>query len=173
MLMNRRGFLIASSVVLAGGAAAALHRRQDTSSITATIARFEKWQGRALASHTAWTPAQVLHHMAQSVEYSLSGYPLPKPRWFQHTIGRAAFETFSYTGAMHHSLIEAIPGAPTLAADDDTQEGLKRLCVALRQFEVHPGPLAPHFAFGALSHAEFAVAHVLHIENHLQQLVLA
>ena len=171
--MNRRGFLIASGVVLAGGAAALLHRREDTPSVAATIARLEQWQGRALVSHTAWTPAQVLHHMAQSVEYSLSGYPLPKPRWFQHTVGRAAFETVSHAGAMHHSLIEAIPGAPAIAADDDTQQGLKRLCMALRQFEAHRGPLAPHFAFGALSHAEFAAAHVLHIENHLQQLVLA
>lgn len=169
--MNRRGFLIASAATLAGGSAAlALHREGEIASVQALLARLESWRGLALKSQTAWSPAQTLNHLAQSVEYSMIGYPEAKPPLFQRTAGRAAFEVFAYIGAMRHSLTEPIPGAPALAADGDPETGLARLCAALTQFSAHQGSLAPHFAFGPLSHAEYAAAHVLHVENHLQQL---
>ena len=108
--------------------------------------------------------------MAQSVEYSMTGYPLAKPAAFQHTAGRAAFEVFQFTGAMRHSLVEPIPGAPMLSSVEP-DAALDRLLAAIDRFDGHRGELRPHFAFGALTHDEFATAHALHIENHLLELV--
>lgn len=172
--MNRRGFLIATGAVLAGGAvgAAVHHRGVVVPTLAGTRAKLVAMRGHALTSHTAWTPAQVFEHMAQSVEYSLTGYPVEKPAAFQHTAGRAAFEVFQFAGAMRHSLVEPIPGAPALVATE-VEPALDRLLAAIDTFDAHRGTLKPHFAFGALGHDEFATAHALHIENHLRELVLA
>ena len=173
--MNRRHFLFATGSALAGGtlAAVALHRSADIPGLPELRTRLDALRGKALVSHTAWSPAEVLEHLAQSVEYSLTGYPEAKPAVFQQTVGRAAFEAFQYTGAMRHSLTEPIPGAPALDAALPVDAALDRLLAALTAFEQHAGPIAPHFAFGALSHAEFSAAHVLHIENHLTRLVVS
>ena len=42
-----------------------------------------------------------------------------------------------------------------------------RLRAAIARFEAHTGPLQPHFAYGELNHAEYALAHVMHLYNHL------
>jgi hypothetical protein len=172
--MNRRHFLLASATVLAGGAVTAMALRRDgpITPLPQLRARLAALQGQPLVSGTAWTPAQVFEHLAQSVEYSLTGYPQLKPARFQRTAGRAAFEVFSFSGPMRHPLTEAIPGAPALAATAP-DVALTRLLAALDAFAAHTGALQPHFAFGALSHAEFASAHVLHVENHLLELTPA
>ena len=40
---------------------------------------------------------------------------------------------------------------------------------ALRAFEAHAGPLAPHFAYGALDKPSYARAHLMHLANHWQE----
>jgi len=40
---------------------------------------------------------------------------------------------------------------------------------ALNDFDNYSGALKPHFAFGMLSKSDYALAHVLHINNHLQE----
>jgi hypothetical protein len=54
----------------------------------------------------------------------------------------------------------------------DTQAALDRLMYALGHFEQFDGPLAPHFAYGALSKTEYEIAHVLHLNNHLLEIVI-
>ncbi|HWH82676.1 MAG TPA: DUF1569 domain-containing protein, partial [Burkholderiaceae bacterium] len=44
-----------------------------------------------LRSTGTWDVPQVLHHFAQSVEFSLDGFPQLKPAWFRATLGRLAF----------------------------------------------------------------------------------
>ena len=119
----------------------------------------------AARSLTAWPLAQVLEHAAQSVEFSLSGYPQAKPALFQATAGRLAFAAFERAGAMSHGLTEAIPGAPPLVATD-VAAAASRLHAALAAFEAHAGPLAPHFAYGALDKARYTRAHLLHLADH-------
>ncbi|MET1076876.1 MAG: DUF1569 domain-containing protein [Pseudomonas sp.] len=127
-------------------------------------------QGRALRSEGAWSVAAVFNHCAQSIEYSLDGYPELKPAWFRQTLGPAVFEVFSARGAMRHALDQPIPGAAVLDLPADQDQALLRLQQAFERFAAHPGPLAPHFAYGVLSHAEYAQAHVLHLYNHLSEL---
>lgn len=117
-----------------------------------------------------WDLAQVLIHAAQSVEYSLSGFPQPKPAWFRHTVGPMAFAVFSARGRMSHPLTEPIPGAPDILAGQPLDAAVDRLVAALRAFEAHSGPLAPHFAYGALDKADYARAHLMHLANHWQDM---
>jgi hypothetical protein len=117
----------------------------------------------------AWPIATVLNHAAQSVEYSLRGFPEPKSALFRATLGRAAFAWFDSRGAMTHGLAEPIPGAPVLAADVPLAAAIERLQKALADFEAHTGALAPHFAYGALDKPQYTRAHLMHLANHWQE----
>lgn len=120
----------------------------------------------ALESGTAWSWAKTLAHCAQSIEYSMTGFPRPKPVLFQRTVGAAAFGVFSWRGRMTHDLTEPIPGAPALDATGDVAAALARLRAALGAFAQWSGPLQPHFAYGALDKPAYARAHAMHLANH-------
>jgi hypothetical protein len=114
-----------------------------------------------------WTWSKTLLHCAQSIEYSLTGYPEARSALFQHTAGAIAFSFFKSRGRMQHNLLEAIPGAASLDANAASTVALAALRKAIDTFEKHAGPLQPHFAYGALSKAEYEQAHAMHIANHL------
>ena len=122
----------------------------------------------ALSPATAWNWSQTLEHCAQSIEFSLQGFPAPKSALFQNTLGSAAFGVFALRGRMSHNLAEPIPGAPVLdAATADAMVALVRLRKAVQDFAAHVGLLHPHFAYGALSKAQYEQAHAMHLANHL------
>ena len=114
----------------------------------------------------AWTVAQVLDHAAQSVEYSLDGFPQPKSAWFRATVGPLAFKVFELRGAMSHPLDAPIPGAPALAVDASLDAAVRRLIAAFDRFERHQGSLKPHFAYGAMTKAAYTRAHLMHLADH-------
>ena len=124
-------------------------------------------QAGPLGSTAAWNWAQTLEHCAQSIEYSMTGYPQPKSALFQRTVGAAAMGFFAWRGRMSHDLAEPIPGAPALAAGADAAQALARLQGAIRAFSQWAGPLQPHFAYGALDKAAYERAHAMHLANHL------
>jgi hypothetical protein len=114
----------------------------------------------------AWDLPHVLHHAAQSIEYSMSGFPAPKPAWFQATLGSYAFAMFNARGAMSHDLAEPIPGAPAIAQGQPLAPAVDRVSASLRAFDAHTGALQPHFAYGALDKAAYTRAHLMHLANH-------
>ena len=114
----------------------------------------------------AWDLSHVLHHAAQSIEYSMSGFPASKPAWFQATLGSYAFALFNARGAMSHDLAEPIPGAPAIAQGQPLGPAIDRASAALRAFDAHAGALQPHFAYGALDKAAYTRAHLMHLANH-------
>lgn len=73
-------------------------------------------------SSATWTWAQTLEHCAQSIEYSMTGYPELKSKVFRSAIGPAALEFFSWRGRMTHDLAEPIPGAPEDGTSRCTEE---------------------------------------------------
>ncbi len=117
----------------------------------------------------SWSWAKVLSHCAQSVEYSLTGYPEQRVL-LQRTVGPAVFSTFAEQGYMKHDLASPIPGAPELP-QSDVGSAYARLVGALGAFQAHRGPLAPHFAYGPLSAAEYDLAHAMHLANHLGETI--
>ena len=121
----------------------------------------------------AWPLGAVMEHLAQSIEMSMDGFPQPRSALFQGTAGSAAFAYFKWRGRMNHGLAEPIPGAPALGAGADWKPAAIRLRQAITRFNGHGGALKPHFAYGALSKPEFALAHSMHIANHQDEIVLA
>ena len=114
----------------------------------------------------AWDLAHVLHHTAQSVEYSMAGFPALKPAWFRATLGAYAFALFNSRGAMSHDLAEPIPGTAPIAQGQPLGPAVDHAVAALRAFDAHTGPLQPHFAYGTLDKPAYARAHLMHLANH-------
>jgi hypothetical protein len=169
--VNRRLFLIAP-IALAGGAAMAeLPQVQTLDESLRWLDRLER--GPEVKAIGAWPLGAVLEHLAQSIEMSMDGYPQRRSALFQNTAGSAAFALFKWRGRMSHGLAEPIPGAPALGAAADWKPAATRLRQAMVRFNGHTGALQPHFAYGALSKAEFALAHNLHIANHREEIVPA
>jgi hypothetical protein len=170
--MQRRQLLslmAAGSAVALGGAWWVLPGAPAPAALSMAGAQqvLQQLQGKALVSLEGWSPAQVFNHCAQSVDYSMDGYPQLKPAWFRHSVGPAVFDVFAARGGMRHSLTEAIPGAPALTEPAQLAAALERLLVSMQRFAEFSGPLQPHFAYGELDHAEYALAHVMHLYNHL------
>lgn len=120
-----------------------------------------------------WPLAVVLNHLAQSIEYSIDGYPELKSALFRSAIGSVAFAVFEARDKMGHSLNEPIPGAPAFDAQAPLEPAKARLLAALQRFEAHQGELAPHFAYGALDKPQYLRAHLMHLANHWTEVVRA
>lgn len=123
-------------------------------------------------STTDWSLPQVFEHAAQSVEYSLDGYPALHSALFRTSVGPLAFSVFVRRGRMSHDTGEPIPGAPALVATD-LGLAAQRLIQALQRFESHPAhaALAPHFAYGALDKNAYRRAHLMHLADHASEIV--
>jgi len=166
---------IGGSIAVTGGGYLWLTADRDHSglSIAATLQNLEQLASGVIEKSGTWNPYQVFNHCAQSVEFSMTGFPQSKSAFFQHTAGHVAFSLFSAKGEMSHDLAEVIPGAPDLVTQGDALVALGRLTTALQDFDGYTGVLKPHFAFGALSKSDYGLAHVLHINNHLQEFVVS
>ncbi|MGL4318985.1 MAG: DUF1569 domain-containing protein [Pseudomonas sp.] len=170
--MQRRSVLKGAAVggvVLLGGGFWALPTGAAPAALTLEGAQqtLANLAGRELVSRKGWSPSEVFNHCAQSIDYSMDGYPELKPAWFRHSVGPLAFSVFSARGAMRHPLNEVIPGAGPLLEPASTAAALARLQAAFSRFAAYQGELQPHFAYGALDHGQYAQAHVLHLYNHL------
>ena len=118
-----------------------------------------------------WQAAKVFHHLAQSVAYSMTGYPVHKSALFKDSVGRLAWQLFAAKQRMTHDLAEPIPGAPAIPDSGSVTLAYQRLLTALDAFAQFQGELQPHFAYGALSPTEYAAAHAMHVYNHLELLI--
>ena len=172
--MNRR-IILGAGVVAAAAAAGwiALPSGKHPLTIAAATDALARLRGTKINHAGGWNPAQVFAHLAQSIEYSMTGFPQPKSPLFQSTVGAAAFAVFHSKGAMKHSLTEPIPGAPAIAATDDQTAALDRALKALADFDKFNGALQPHFAYGALDKKAYAAAHAMHVYNHLTEFSVA
>lgn len=169
--MQRRALLVAAMAAppLAGCGAAEVRVFRDFAIAESTLDGLTRLRHRTTG---AWKLPQVLEHVAQSIEYSIRGFPEPRSRLFQATAGSAAFAVFKARGAMRHALDEPIPGAPALSANS-LEAALTRLKVAMRDFTAHRGEFKPHFAYGALGREDYARAHLMHLANHWTEVVRA
>lgn len=175
-MMNRRQLLRHTAAGLSGLLAAQntladLPKVHNLSDALAWLDRLEK--STAARCTGTWPLPAVLEHLAQSMEMSMDGFPEPRSALFQATAGSAAFAFFKWRGRMSHGLAEPIPGAaPLQLAATDWKPQVARLRNAIHRFNGYKGPLKPHFAYGELSYADFALAHSFHIANHQDEVVL-
>jgi hypothetical protein len=154
--MLRRSFTLATVALPLGGCSVA---EVQTFSTLAAARSAIAVLGARDRSDGAWPLPVVLNHLAQSIEYSIDGYPELKSALFRSAIGSVAFAVFEARGKMGHSLSEPIPGAPALDAQGALEPAKSRLLAALQRFEAHEGEFAPHFVYGALDKPQYLRAH--------------
>lgn len=124
-------------------------------------------EGDLLETDAAWNLSQTLQHCAQTVRYSVTGYPRLKSPVFRATAGALAKKVFLSRGAMKHSLTAEIDGAPPLDPDLPLSEAAADLAEAVARFTTHTGTHAPHPAYGPCTHDEYARLHAYHLAEHL------
>ncbi|CAD5263613.1 Twin-arginine translocation pathway signal [Alteromonas sp. 38] len=173
--MNRRNFLLG---IIAGGAAIGatgivwLDGKSSSKalSIDASIQTLDKVIKQDVLTLGDWDLYKILIHCAQSVEFSMLGYPEHKSDLFKNTVGKMAFSVFSARQEMTHGLSEAIPGAPSIEERGDINSAYTRFRAAMVKFRHYTGPLAEHFAYGNLNKQEYEKAHAMHFYNHLLEI---
>ncbi|WP_395700997.1 DUF1569 domain-containing protein [Aquabacterium sp.] len=162
--MQRRTVLLAAAAApLAGCGAGALQGFASFDDARRALAALPAQHAKTASG---WGLPQVLQHAAQSIDYSMDGYPQMKSGLFRSTVGAAAWGVFDARGAMRHSLDEPIPGAPALDAALTLEQGIAKLLSAMQRFEAHTGALQPHFAYGPLDKPAYTRAHLMHLANH-------
>ncbi|MFN3303091.1 MAG: DUF1569 domain-containing protein [Roseateles sp.] len=169
--MDRRRALQTTTVLLAAAPLAGCSGRLKTFSNwrEAQQAVLELLFREPVVQGSPWNLSQVLQHLAQSIEYSMQGYPLLKGAWFRSTLGSLAFGAFNAQGQMRHDLAEPIPGAPALDAAQALKTSAQRLLDAMDAFAQFSGTLRPHFAYGELTKPQYERAHLMHLANHWTQ----
>ena len=173
--MNRRYFLfgtLAAGTALGVGGFTWLRGGPSEAklSITAVVQTLDDLMREDVVTLGEWSLAQIFVHCAQSVEFSMEGFPEHKSDFFKATAGSMAFAAFSSRGEMIHGLDEAIPGAPSLNADTEIHFAYDRFRASMLAFQDFQGELAPHFAYGRLSKVEYERAHAMHFYNHLDEI---
>ncbi len=109
----------------------------------------------------------ALAHCAQSLEFSVNGFPTQRPAWFQKTIGQIVLGRFLKKGAMSHDIEAPIPGATDVDRATSLADGAARLRAAIALFQAHSGPLKPHVVYGSVDRPGYEAVHAMHIANHL------
>ncbi len=117
-----------------------------------------------------WTTSQHLVHCAQSIEYTISGYPQMKPAVVRATIGKLVKRRFLARGEMSHDTAAPVAGAPALDATVPVASAKVRLRVAIAAFHAHGGPFAPHLVYGRCSRDEYERLQCMHVADHLRAL---
>ena len=123
-------------------------------------------QASSIDIESDWTLYQNLIHCAQSIEYSMYGFPQNKSVLFQKTLGKLVLNQFEKQGYMRHNRNEPIPGATPIEPNGNAVEAVTRLQKAITDFDQFDQPLKPHFAYGALTKSQFANAHCMHCADH-------
>ena len=116
-----------------------------------------------------WSLYKTLLHGAQSIEFSLVGYPAHKSSLFKGTAGKLALHLFLARGAMAHDITMPIPDAPPLQEDGSAMQGFMRLQEAVQKFQQHTGEFKDHFAYGKLTKTQYDKIQALHLANHLTE----
>ena len=124
-------------------------------------------ESKTIKTSGEWNLSQVISHLAQSIEYSMNGFPELKNPVFRFTVGKIAFSVFSSRGYMSHDLNAPIPGASELDKNTEVKLAFQRLYKSIEDFKNFSSELKPHFAYGNLEKSEYDKAHAMHIANHL------
>ena len=177
--MNRKKFLLKSTTAIAATYILTtnitckseennLDKKLRFTNLQDAISELKKMESaKKIIPNTQWSWFQILNHCAQSIEYSLTGYPENKPALFRMTAGKIASAVFSSRGYMSHDLNAPIPQAPSIPREGDEKEAMLRLYKAIEDFKNFSGELKIHFAYGDLPKSDYEQAHAMHIANHL------
>jgi hypothetical protein len=95
--MQRRSLVkylaIGGPIVTVGGGYLWLSAERDYPQLTipATLQKLQQLASGDITKTGTWNPYQVFNHCAQSVEFSITGFPQNESALFQNTAGALAF----------------------------------------------------------------------------------
>jgi hypothetical protein len=118
-----------------------------------------------------WNLSQTVQHCAQTVHYSVVGYPQLKPTVFRATVGAIAKRVFLLRGATRHPLAAEIDDAPPLESELPVPDALAQLSTAVAQFTAHGGTHPPHPTYGDCTHEQLDRLQAMHLAEHLPGLL--
>lgn len=123
-------------------------------------------EGR-IVCHGNWSAGQILGHVASWIHYAYDGYPIkPLPRWLQRLIGLRK-GTFLHKGLPRGGRIPGVPGGTVGIDPLDTEEGIRRLRLALARLAIDQPAHHPHPALGSLGYDDRVRLNLRHAELHL------
>lgn len=117
-----------------------------------------------------WALPVMLDHCAESLEFSMTGFPEMKPALFRMTVGPIAKRVFLAQGKMSHNTLDPIPGTENMPHSADFNEAFQRLFQAIDKFKTWNREVAEHFAYGKLDKEEAEKLQAFHIADHLSKL---
>jgi uncharacterized protein DUF1569 len=129
------------------------------------LVRLEQAPGAAIQGR--WTLPQALLHCAQSIEMSMTGYPVLRSGLFRATVGALVKRRFLAQGRMSHDRQAPLEGAPDLPATATVADAITDLRRAIEAFGDFGGVMAPHPAYGPCSKREYEKLHAMHVADHL------
>lgn len=116
-----------------------------------------------------WTLYKILNHLAQSCEYSMTGYPEQYSSFVQ-SISKLMFNNYKKNGYMIHNLTDPVPGAPDIPDEGNLADAFLRLRNSIFDFQNWTSATFPHFAYGDLSYEDWELAHAFHMADHFSSL---
>lgn len=176
--MKRRQFLKLSLVggVLAGFGGGCMgllvgKNGDEELSIDFALKTLDKFSNTTIVHLGQWNPYQILTHCAQSVEYSMSGYPEHDSDLFKNTVGTLVFSFFS-----PRKNVSWVNGSCSGSASYRNQRRFNKCVGSIREsldgFSRLPREVRTTFSYGQLTKEEFTIAHVIHLNNHLEELTV-
>ena len=124
--------------------------------------------GTALLSpRGTYTFSQTVQHAAQSIGYSMTGYPRLAPVSLRVTVGRTVKHLFLRRGAMRHNLSAPVSGAPDLDPRLPDLVAIAVLRATVSRLAAFDGALQPHPTYGRCTKEQVASLQTLHLREHL------
>ncbi len=113
-----------------------------------------------------WSLYKTLLHCAQTIEFSMSGYPKLKPLIIRRTVGRIVLKKFLKNNKMKHDLTAPVPGAAEIADEGNISEAVAVSVKTIDDFMSYSGQYKEHLLFGKLSKKEYDEYFTLHYADH-------
>lgn len=124
--------------------------------------------GRALpSSRSVFTFSETTQHAAQSIVYSMTGYPRLAAASLRATVGRTVKHLFLRRGAMRHNLSAPVAGAPELDPAMPDVVAVAHLRAAAARLAGFTGTLQPHPTYGRCTIEQVASLQAMHLREHL------
>ena len=128
-------------------------------------------KGKEIDTTGNWSYYQILHHLADSLEYTFRGgitdISIPS---FMQPIGKLLLMKFFFQGFMDSNLPNPIRKNTIILGN--TEEEYNRLLHLIDDFENFKNSYYPHPIFGNLSREEWRKLHAYHFANHLSYVVI-
>jgi hypothetical protein len=116
-----------------------------------------------------WHLGQVCDHLASAIEWSIDGFPIRAPWPIRTLAGPIVYQIMFRSGWMPAGVKVGPRFMPPPTVQPDA--AIARLDRTIDRFNSHPGKMADHPLFDALSTEQWRRWHLIHAAHHLSFLV--